>query len=100
MKKLDNFINKIGIDKVLHFCVGTIIAFCVSNVFMLREGIVGVNNIWFAIIGIIAAMIFEFIKEFILDSVPDKKDILATFLGSAFVFIVNVIGVLFYIWSN
>ena len=67
---------------------------------MLREGIVGVDNIWFAIIGVIAAMIFEFIKEFIIDSVPDKKDILATFLGSAFVFIVNVIGVLFYIWSN
>lgn len=100
MKKLDNFINKIGIDKVLHFCVGAIIAFCISNVFMLREGIVGVDNIWFAIIGIIAAMIFEFIKEFILDSTPDKKDILATFLGSVFVFIVNIIGVLFYIWSN
>lgn len=100
MKKLDNFINKIGIDKILHFCVGAIIAFCVSNVFMLREGIVGVNNIWFTIIGIIATMIFEFIKEFILDSVPDKKDIIATFLGSVFVFIVNVIGILFYIWSN
>lgn len=100
MKKLDNFINKIGIDKVLHFCVGAIIAFCVSNVFMSREGIVGVNNIWFAIIGIVAAMIFEFIKEFILDNTPDKKDILATFLGSAFVFVVNVIGILFYIWSN
>ena len=100
MKKLDNFINKIRIDKVLHFCIGAIIAFCISNVFMLQEGIVGVNNIWFSIIGIIAAMIFEFIKEFILDSTPDKKDILATFLGSAFVFIVNVIGVLFYIWSN
>lgn len=100
MKKLDNFINKIGIDKVLHFCIGAIIAFCVSNVFILREGIVGINNIWFTIIGIIATMIFEFIKEFILDSVPDKKDIIATFLGSTFVFIVNVIGVLFYIWSN
>ena len=100
MKKLDNFINKIGIDKVLHFCIGAIIAFCVSNVFMLKEGIVGVDNIWFSIIGIIASMIFEFIKEFILDSIPNKKDIIATFLGSTFVFIVNVIGVLFYIWSN
>lgn len=86
MKKLDNFINKIGIDKVLHFCIGAIIAFCVSNIFMLREGIVGVNNIWFAIIGIIAAMIFEFIKEFILDSTPDKKDILATFFRFCFCF--------------
>ena len=55
--KKDNFINKIGIDKVLHFCIGAIIAFCVSNVFMLQEGIIGVYNIWFSIIGIIAVVI-------------------------------------------
>lgn len=97
---LDKFINKVGVDKILHFCVGAIIAFCFSNVTMLQEGTIGVNNLWFAIIGVVVAMILECIKEFIIDGNPDKKDFLATFLGSVLVFIVNAIGVLFYIWSN
>lgn len=97
---LNKFINKIGVDKILHFCVGAIISFCFSNVIMLQEGTIGVDNLWTAIIGIIVAMFFEYIKEFIIDGNPDKKDFLATFLGSVLVFIVNAIGILFYIWSN
>lgn len=97
---LDKFINKVGVDKILHFCIGAVISFCFSNVVMLQEGIIGIDNIWVAIIGIIVTMIFEYIKEFIIDSSPDKKDILATFLGSLIPFVVNAIGILFYIVSN
>lgn len=97
---LDKFINKVGVDKILHFCVGAVISFCFSNVVMLQEGTIGIDSIWAAIIGIIVIMIFECIKEFIIDNNPDKKDILATFLGSLIPFIVNAIGILFYIASN
>ena len=97
---LDKFINKVGVDKILHFCIGAVISFCFSNVVMLQEEIIGIDNIWVAIIGIIVTMIFECIKEFIIDSSPDKKDILATFLGSLIPFVVNAIGILFYIVSN
>lgn len=97
---LNKFINKVGVDKILHFCVGAVISFCFSNIAMLQEGTIGIDNIWIAIIGIIVTMILECIKEFIIDGNPDKKDILATFLGSVLVFVVNVIGILFYIWSN
>ena len=96
----DKLINKIGVDKVLHFCVGAIISFCFTNVIILQEGTIDVNNLWAAIIGIIVTMILECMKEFIIDDTPDKKDIFATFLGSALVFVVNAIGILFYIWSN
>lgn len=97
---LDKFINKVGVDKILHFCVGAIISFCFSNVVMLQEGTIGIDNLWFAIIGIIVTMILECVKEFIIDVKPDKKDILATFLGAILVFVVNAIGISFYIWSN
>ena len=97
---LNKFINKIGVDKILHFCVGAVISFCFSNVVMLQEGTIGINNIWISVIGIIVTMILECIKEFIIDDNPDKKDILATFLGSLIPFVVNAIGILFYIASN
>lgn len=97
---LDKLINKIGVDKILHFCIGAIISFCFTNVVMLQEGTIGIDNLWVAVIGIIVAMIFECMKEFIIDNNPNKKDILATFLGSVLVFVVNAIGILFYILSN
>ena len=97
---LDKFINKVGVDKILHFCVGAVISFCFSNIVMLQEGTIGINNIWIAVIGIIVTMILECIKEFIIDDNPDKKDIFATFLGSLIPFVVNAIGILFYIGSN
>ena len=67
---------------------------------MLQEGTIGIYNIWISVIGIIVTMILECIKEFIIDDNPDKKDILATFLGSLIPFVVNAIGILFYIASN
>lgn len=97
---MDEILNKIGTDKVLHFLVGAVIAFSVSNMMMLQEGTVGTDNLWVAIGGIVVAMIFEFFKEFIIDSKPDWKDILATFLGGAFVFVVNAFGILLNVLSE
>lgn len=97
---LENLVNKFGYDKLLHFAFGAIISFVFTNIMILQEGIIGVSNIWDSIAGIIIAMILECMKEFIIDDKPDKKDILATFIGSVVPFVVNAIGILFYIASH
>lgn len=97
---LEKFVNKFGYDKLLHFAFGAIISFVFTNVMILQEGVAGISNIWAAIAGIVVTMILECIKEFIIDGNPDKKDILATFIGSVVPFVVNAIGVLFYIASH
>lgn len=98
---LNKFINKIGIDKILHFCIGAIISFCISNVIMLQEGItnININILSFVIFGVIFASFFGVIKE-IIDGKIDKYDIIATISGSLLPFIVNGIGIVFYIMSN
>lgn len=91
--------KSIGIDKVLHFLVGALISFCVANVAALQEGM-EIGNVWLgSVMGIAAAMMLEFIKEFVIDNVADWKDILATFLGSLLVLVANGIGTLFYYLS-
>lgn len=96
----DTLINKIGVDKLLHFAFGAVIAFTFTIVTSLQEGVVG-NGLWaFPIIGIIVAMILECMKEFVMDEKPDKYDILATFAGAVFTYIPFAVGILFYIWSN
>lgn len=97
---LEKLVNKFGYDKLLHFAFGAIISFVFTNVIILQEGTAGVSNIWVAIVGIVVTMILECIKEFIIDATPDKKDILATFIGSVIPFVVNALGILFYIGSH
>lgn len=97
---LEKLINKIGTDKLLHFSFGAVISFIITNVIMLQEGTIGIDNIWIAVIGIIVAMVLGCIKEFIIDSESDKKDILATFIGSTIPFMTNAVGILFYTLSN
>lgn len=96
----DKIINKIGIDKILHFCVGALITFTISNLAMLQEGTIGKDNLWWAFAGLTIAFVFECIKEFIIDIRPDVKDFIATILGGLFVFVVNAIGIFFYISSH
>ena len=97
---LTDFINKVGVDKILHFTFGAIISFVITNIIIIQEGIINVNVIWASIIGVIVALIIELFKEFIVDNNVDKKDILATVLGSILPIVVNSIGYLFNIWSN
>lgn len=96
----EKLIAKFGVDKLLHFFAGAVVTFVISNVLILQEGTAGVDNLWFPIAGIIATMVLETMKEFIIDTTPDKKDMLATFLGSLVPFVVNAIGILFYVLSN
>ena len=80
MKLLDDVIEKVGIDKVLHFLGGGWITSMFSPF-----GWVGI------IIGIVITIILSFIKEQFLDSFFDWKDICAAFIGS-------VISVLIYLF--
>ena len=83
MKLIDNIINKFGSDKILHFLVGGYLT-CLFGLF----GWVSL------IIGFIITFILEFIKEKFLDNVFDKKDFIATMLGSILSIIVFLISML------
>lgn len=77
------FLCSIGSDKYQHFSVGTIIA-CVVLVICLAF------NLQFPVanfISIVATLIFELVKEFILDSKADYKDVIATMLGGLMVWL-------------
>lgn len=72
MKKLDNFINKIGIDKVLHFVVSGWIISLFSPC-----GIIVISIVF------ILLFILSIIKELVLDDYADTNDIIAGFLGES-----------------
>lgn len=96
MKELDDFLGKVGVDKVLHLFVGAWICAMISFVTILQEG----NIAWWItilmpVIGTIVAIVVSVIKELLLDDKPDWKDLLWTFYGCLTVFIAVGIGVLF-----
>lgn len=97
---IQKLINKIGTDKLLHFFVGSTIAFIFSNIGMIQEGSIGKECVMSSFIGIIVATFAALMKDLIIDKTTEWKDILATFLGSLTVLVSNTIGMLFYIWSN
>lgn len=72
MKALDEFINKIGTDKVLHFLVG---AWIISLLSPIGWGAVTV--------GIVLVLFASVIKEVFLDDEIDVWDIVAGVAGSA-----------------
>lgn len=92
----DKLIQKVGgLDKIAHFAVGALITFIISNIAILQDATFAWNVILgYTGIGAINAMLLEFIKEYVIDIKADKKDILATFLGTVLVFIVNLIGLI------
>jgi len=96
----NNIINKIGVDKILHFLVGAVITFTINVLTIFQEGIINNVSIGLSVIGVIVATIAAVLKECIIDEQIDKKDIIATVIGAIFAFIVCAIGVWFCILSN
>ena len=96
----NNIINKIGIDKILHFLVGAVITFTVNVLAVFQESVINTVSIGLSVIGVIVATMAAFLKEYIIDEQANIKDILATILGAIFAFIVCAIGVWFCILSN
>lgn len=94
-----NFINKIGIDKVLHFLLGAVIAFTICNLMLIQDAMVRWETILAAVGGTIIATILAMMKERIIDDEPDMKDFFASVLGGVYVIIVNFIGTIFNVLS-
>lgn len=94
-----NFINKIGIDKVLHFLLGAVIAFTICNLMLIQDAMVRWETLLAAFGGIVITAILAMMKERIIDDKPDMKDFFASVLGGVYVIIVNFIGAIFNVLS-
>lgn len=97
---MDKILNYFGTDKVLHFLVGAVIAFIVTNVVMLQEAVVGIPCIAMGVIGLIVAGFAGLVKELIIDSSFDWKDLVATLTGGVLPVATNAVGASFYLLSN
>ena len=80
MKFIDNIINKIGHDKVIHF----------SQAGWLTQ-IGGLFGLIGTIVAPIVVMLFGFLKEKYLDDPFDKDDIKANLFGCILATIINIL---------
>ena len=79
MKRLNKFIEKVGIDKVLHFAVGGWVVSAVSPF-----GLGAMLIAWAVIVGL------NIIKEAFLDDFFDWKDVAACVMGGMMSFLMYV----------
>lgn len=99
MKVIDDFIAKVGTDKVLHFFGGGFICAILAIISLLRDRVFTNRMIFGSVlIGTIAVIFLSVIKE-ITDEKFNWKDILAAVIGCFVIFMAAGIGVLFNIWS-
>ncbi len=97
MKK---FIEKIGMDKVAHFGVGSLICAVFTLVFLLQDlNILMIMEPWRIIliptIGSVVTLILSVIKELSIDKVRDWKDLAAAMIGCGTIYLATAMGVLF-----
>lgn len=92
----DKLVNKLGADKIMHFLAGGWISGLLTLVVILQEGLRLTNTQLFLspTIGFICVLMISVMKE-LSDSEFDWKDILATMIGAATVYLATGIGVLF-----
>ena len=95
MKMIDNLLNKVGTDKVLHFLGGATICAFVAFVMMMQEGCIDASTAYgSAFMGTIWVLMLSVIKEF-ADEQKDWKDLVAGLLGCIPIYIGISIGLLF-----
>lgn len=101
MNKLTEFIAKVGMDKIAHFGVGGLLTAMITFVVILQDfGSLSMGMIIASpIIGTIVTMFLEFIKEKFFDDEFNKKDVVATLIGCAMVFLSVIIGAIFNVLS-
>lgn len=96
MVALDNFINKVGNDKVLHFLGSGFICSLVSFVVILQEsGLTAWEKVSAVLIGTVFVLILSVLKELIADDKADWYDVLASVLGCIPVYIAVGLGAWF-----
>ena len=100
---MKNLINKIGMDKIAHFGVGSLICAFFTFVFLIQDIDFLALEPWRIIllptIGSIVTLFLSVIKELIIDEVRDWKDLAAAMIGCGTIYIATAIGVLFNILS-
>ena len=100
MKILDDFLAKVGTDKVLHFFGGGFICSLISFVVILQEPLVSWEKVSAVTIGAVFVLIISILKELLLDDKPDWKDVWAAMLGSLLVYLAVALGVWFEFLMN
>lgn len=100
---MQNFIEKIGMDKVAHFGVGGLITALFTIIFILQDMGTLIFHPWkmllYPFIGAIITVVASVVKE-LFDGTPDKKDVLAALIGSATIFVTVFVGILFFIGTS
>lgn len=96
----NDLIAKIGQDKVLHFLVGSLITAFMTLVAGLQEPEINWGTMAAPIIGLVVTAFFAFVKEALIDTKFDWKDLVATLLGAVPIFIATAFGILFHVLSN
>ena len=81
MKRFNAWMEKVGVDRLLHFFVAAwIVAECKSY---------GVAPM---LLGFVAVILLAIIKEYILDKTGDYKDVLCSMIGGVFSILMFIVG--------
>jgi len=89
-------VDKIGMDKFAHFGVGGLITACVSVAMLLQEGQSSFSSPMLCALplaGTLVTLLLSVLKELIIDSRRDWKDVLASLAGSAAYWLAHLYGV-------
>lgn len=101
---MNKFIEKIGMDKVAHFGVGGLITALFTIVFIMQDMGSLIFNPWrmmlYPFIGTVITTVVSVIKERLIDTQADWKDLYAALIGSATVSVATFFGVLFFIGTS
>lgn len=99
MKLVDDFLTRVGADKVLHHVVGALICAMFSIVFILQDAIFDWTGVAVPLVGSIVVLILSVVKEY-LDDKPDWMDVVWAMAGCLWVFAAVASGVLFNQFSS
>lgn len=81
MKRFNAWMEKVGVDKLLHFFLAAwVVAECKAY---------GVAPM---LLGFVAIVLLSVIKEYVLDSTGDYKDVLCSMLGGVFSILLFIVG--------
>ena len=81
MKRFNAWMEKVGVDKLLHFFVAAwLVAECKSY---------GVAPM---LLSFVAVILLSVVKEYVLDKTGDYKDVLCSMLGGVFPILLFIVG--------